>query len=218
MGRFELVLRSIRRRGLFNTLRYLYHEIGFDLKHGTDTHSKISNYSLTRQNINNYCAPCQGANPWVVNKCFNELARLGVQPEQISFLDFGSGKGRVMLMAAMAGFKSVIGVELDSALCGITSHNFDVNPALFRREQCVVYNEDATAYSPPADTNVVFLYNPFGCDLVRAVILNLLQSFRASSRPIYVIYVNPVCAQVLIECGLRPISEVAGEAKIFMIG
>lgn len=218
MGKFELVLRSIRRRGLFNTIRYLSHEVGFDLRYGTNTKPEIANYFLAGQNVDNYCAPCQGANPWVVNKCFDELSRLGVQPEHSAFLDFGSGKGRVMLMAAMAGFRRVIGVELDPVLCEITSQNFDVNPALFRRVQSVVCNEDATKYTPPTDINVVFLYNPFGCDLVRAVILNLLQSFHASSRPIYIIYVNPICAHVLIECGLRPVSEVAGEAQIYNIG
>ncbi|PTL36676.1 hypothetical protein CLG94_03070 [Candidatus Methylomirabilis limnetica] len=217
MGKLELVLRSIRRRGLLNTVRYLSHEVGFDLKYGTDTKPEMADYVLAGQYLDNYRAPCQGANPWIVNQCFDELSRLGVQPEQSAFLDFGSGKGRVMLMALMAGFRRVIGVELDPALCKITSHNLDGNPTLFMRDQCIVCNEDATQYIPPADINVVFLYNPFGCELVRAVMLNLLLSFRASRRPIYVIYVNPVCAQVLIECGLRPVSEIAGEAKIFMI-
>lgn len=217
MGKFELVFRSIKRRGLFNTVRYLSHELVFDFKYGTDTKPEIINYTFENQNIDNFCAPCQGANPWVVNKCFDELTYLGVKFEDCVFLDFGSGKGRVMFMAAMVGFKRIIGVELDLALCEITSQNLNVNPALFRREQCVVCNEDATKYSTPDDINVVFLYNPFGCDLIRAVLLNLLQSFRTSIRPIYVIYVNPICAQVLIDCGLRPVSEVVGEAQIFII-
>lgn len=217
MRKFELVLRSIRRRGLFNTIRYLSYEVGFDLRYGTDTKPEIANYYPAGQNIDKYSAPYQGANPWVVSNCFDGLARLGVRPEQMSFLDIGSGKGRVMLMAAMAGFKRIVGVELDPELCEIASQNFDANPTLFRREKSMVCNEDATTYNVPADVNLVFLYNPFGCDLVRAVMLNLIHSFRASSRPIYVIYVNPVCTHVLIECGLRPVAEVNVEAQIFTI-
>jgi len=218
MGKIELVLRSIGRRGLFNTMRYLSYEIGFDLKYGTDTNPEFANHFFAAQDVDNYSAPYVGANPWVVSNCFDGLVRLGVQLEHMSFLDIGSGKGRVMLMASMAGFKRIVGLELNPELCDITSKNFDANPTLFQREKSMVCNEDATTYVLPADINVVFLFNPFGCDLVRAVTLNLIHSFRASSRPIYIIYVNPVCSQVLIDCGLRQVLEVTGEAKIFTIG
>lgn len=217
MGKIKLLVKSIRRRGLFNTLRYVFFDVGFDLKHGTDTKMEITDFSFPSGNAETYYSPCQGANPWVVGKCFEELARHGLSLEQSVFLDIGSGKGRVMLMAAMVGFRRVLGVEKDSALCAVAARNFDIKPVMSETSQCVVYNEDAASFHPPPDVNVVFIYNPFGCDVLGAVMENLLASYHETQRKIYVIYVNPVCEHVPGKYGFKPISEVVGEALIYLM-
>lgn len=198
------------------TLRYIVHEIAFDFIHHSETAAEVVDHSYA-ENINDYHAPFQGANPWVVSECLKQLRGIGVNPALSSFLDYGSGKGRVMIMALRAGFKSVIGVEYDARLCEIARKNIAKIKAKDSSGNWVVHNGDAADYEVPADVSVVFLYNPFGCNLVAHVMHKLQISVGAAPRKLYVVYVNPVCADTLIGLGFVQILDVVGEAKIFTI-
>jgi hypothetical protein len=52
---------------------------------------------------------------------------------------------------------------------------------------------DATEFSLPSGDLVVFLFNPFGKELVAKVAVNLVQPRQGK---LYVIYVNPHCADI----------------------
>ena len=45
------------------------------------------------------------------------IQKLSIDHTRFSFLDFGSGKGRVLLIACQLPFKSVIGIEFSQDLC-----------------------------------------------------------------------------------------------------
>lgn len=217
MTKLELLISSIHRRGLYKTLRYVCYELAFDIRYGTDTGAEIGIYSPSENDIEGFIAPCQGVNPWIVNKCFNQLRLLNISFERSTFLDIGSGKGRAMLIAEMVGFKKIIGVELCSRLCDVALKNFELCSKSNQNLRYVMHNQDAAYYVPPADANVIFLYNPFGCKLVRKIIDNLMESYDLVKRDIYVIYVNPVCAQAFIQAGFDKIAELGDEAIIYRI-
>jgi SAM-dependent methyltransferase len=124
---------------------------------------------------------------------FRKAMRLvDVRPGEDVFLDFGSGMGRVVVMAAMLPFRRVIGVELSAELNGVAVRNLE---EVRRRLQCndvELITADATAFEVPADVTVIYLYNPFRKELLRRVFENIHASLRASPRRVSIVYKNPV--------------------------
>jgi 16S rRNA G966 N2-methylase RsmD len=223
MGKFELIIRSIKRRGLTSTLCYLYHEFIFDIVNRTNTKSELANYELTASPEAHFLAPHQGASPWIVKQCFKKLSRYGLDISKASFLDIGSGKGRVMLLAAFIGFQRVTGIELDSELCRIAQRNFELNRNKLRCVSYAIFNEDAMQYALPETLDVVFMFNPFGTSVMERVLQNLIMKCKifnniAPCQPLYIVYVNPVYADVFEKMGLVPVDNIANEALIYKLG
>jgi cyclopropane fatty-acyl-phospholipid synthase-like methyltransferase len=76
------------------------------------------------------------------------LASLKIDAARFTFLDFGSGKGRVMLIAAGSPFKSVIGVELSKQLHEIARKNIALLASeLTRGARVRSINDDAATGS-----------------------------------------------------------------------
>src|SRR5690349_8562835 len=51
------------------------------------------------------------------------IARLNIDYQSTVFIDFGSGKGRMLLLASHYPFRAIIGVEISRALCQIAIAN-----------------------------------------------------------------------------------------------
>jgi cyclopropane fatty-acyl-phospholipid synthase-like methyltransferase len=111
--------------------------------------------------------------------------------EQDVFLDYGSGLGRVLLMAAQYPFRRVLGVELSTQL----NERARRNVACCRGKLCCRYIEviqaDATLFVPPSDVSVMYLYSPFGPTVLPKVLDNIHQSLEACPRELLVICKNP---------------------------
>ena len=136
------------------------------------------------------------------------LHRLPIaDPAQFAFVDLGCGKGRNLILAAEHGFRPVIGVELDRRLTGIARSNADTfaAAAAWPDNPISVVNSDAIAYPFPPLPTVVFLFNPFGANTLRAVLGNLERSLQSRPRRLLVGYVNPMHREVLdASPALRP--------------
>jgi len=70
--------------------------------------------------------------------------------------------------------------------------------------------------------NLVFMYNTFGTQLMREVLEKLTAKYNGQTQsrrrePLYVVYLNPVYAEVFDEFGLMPLCDVAHEALIYRI-
>src|SRR5229473_2177738 len=114
------------------------------------------------------------------------------------FLDFGSGKGRALLMASDYPFRRIVGVELLPALQQATQENL----SKYRSEsqKCFALESicaDATEFPLPAEPTVLYLFNPFPEAGLRHVIANLEQSLREHPRVVYVLYHNPLLEHIL---------------------
>jgi SAM-dependent methyltransferase len=138
--------------------------------------------------------------------------RLRPDPNRDVFLDYGSGLGRVVLMAAAQPFRRVLGVELSPHLVERALTNLEVAlPRLACRDvqmQC----GNALAYPLPRDVSVVYLYNPFGGDVLRGVVENIRRSFEAAPRRLTVVCATPPRFEqaVATQRWLRPLSEFRG--------
>jgi SAM-dependent methyltransferase len=91
--------------------------------------------------------------------------------DEYSFIDFGAGMGRAVLLAAEYRFRAVIGVELHPALARISRRNM----ALWRSAGRAVAPmrmicRDVTDFALPAGPCVAFLFNPFAAPVLRRLL------------------------------------------------
>jgi SAM-dependent methyltransferase len=105
---------------------------------------------------------------------------------RFTFIDMGSGKGRVLLFAAEAGFARSMGVEFAEELhasavenaAAAARHGLVIEPIL----------GDATTFEFPDEPLVVHFNNPFTEKVMAPVLDNLSSSYARTPRPIVVVY------------------------------
>lgn len=167
----------------------------FDSTRNVDTAGYIALDQLTlagsSQSGNDYLA----VRPSVARQA---LAR-SPQPnyEDYTFVDLGSGKGRMLLVAAEYPFRKIQGVEFAVQL----HHEAQQNIFRYRHrgQQCrdiTSVNMDAAEYVFPDGNLALFFYNPFGLEVMKKVFANLEEAIAHAPRHVIVFMVNPEFASV----------------------
>ena len=120
------------------------------------------------------------------------LQSLPIDYRKFTFIDFGAGKGRVLLLASQLPFAAVIGVEFSSELCKIASENISKIPPERKSARSIecIYN-DVTDYPLPDTSLVCYFYNPFDQPVMQTVANKLASSLKGNQRDIYIIYIDP---------------------------
>ena len=114
------------------------------------------------------------------------------------FVDIGCGKGRPLFVATEFDFRAITGVEFSPALSHIARENVAAfSRAYPDRTRINIVSGDALAYELPEEKLVMFLYNPFDRPIVAHFLSNIETTLRATPRDLYIIYYNPVWAEVL---------------------
>ncbi len=134
-------------------------------------------------------------------EAFEEL--LAAVPEArvsaASFVDVGCGMGRAVLLASEHPFKQVAGIELSLALHAVACENVAVARGLAVRCRDVrIRRGDARRFRFPKGDLVVFLFNPFDHEVVRAVLDRIVGSRRAGDH-VTLLYHVPVHRDVVAE-------------------
>ena len=124
------------------------------------------------------------------------------------FLDIGSGKGRAMCVAAYYGASNVSGIDLSAKLCTDAKKNLAIVQQRFPDLRYTLINNDAFYYEIPANTDCIFLFNPFDEVIMSGVAENLLMSYEKNPRPITIIYANPVCKSLFADIGFEEIFHI----------
>lgn len=129
------------------------------------------------------------------------LTMLPVAPEKLTFVDIGSGRGRVLFSAALHGFRRVIGVEFSPELHASALRNL----AEFTRHRShagnlvELQNVDATQYVLPTEPSLLFLFNPFQEPIMREFLTSIKKQVRTRINPLYLAYVHPTAKAILDE-------------------
>lgn len=138
------------------------------------------------------------------------VAAGGIAPERFAFVDYGSGKGRIVLLAAAVGFRRAIGVEFAPELHRIAERNADrflAAGGASRRAEPVL--GDAGAFEPPPGPVFAYIYNSFGYPVLREALARL-ERRAAEGDEVVVAYVNPRCPEAF-EDGGRWTAAAEGE-------
>ena len=90
------------------------------------------------------------------------LHSLAVPFEEYTFIDYGCGKGRALLMASDFPFRQIIGVEYSSEVGVIARHNIKLYHNTSQKCRAIeVFEGNVALFEPPDTPNVFFLHNPF---------------------------------------------------------
>ena len=210
------------KRTILDALIYLlqYHpetDLSFDRKHGTDTGGRISPRQIVFPNAEAarsamvYVASPAPVTSWI-------LSKLDIDYREFSFVDIGSGKGRVLLVASDFGFRELVGVEIAKELCDTAMRNAVIygGQATKIRIQCA----DAAEVEFPAGPTVFHLYHPFDETMLDRVLANIGRIHASSPSRRLIAYLLPsgvdhrVCGTFANHSFLKPVAyhrSLAGE-------
>lgn len=138
--------------------------------------------------------------------------------EEDCLLDIGCGKGCVLKEAVSYPFKMIAGIDIDSRLIEIARKNFKI---LKLSDKVKPMAEDALAYQGYDQFNMFFFFNPFGEDIMRAVIDKIVKD-NVKKKRVFIIYHNPVYHKVIedIKCFilLKELYEPEKQYKTYIYG
>lgn len=181
----------------------VYHEIKGEKKYGIQT-SKLNNLkklSLKGNNLSN-AENYQGANYFLLDKVFTYLQSIDATK---NIVDYGCGKGRVLVVAAFYGFERIIGIDFAKELCEEAQRNIAPLQKKFPGKIFTVIHANAVDYRVEDDTTVFFFFNPFDEVVMLAVVKNILLSLKRNPREIYVVYLNPVHMEIFMSAGFKQV-------------
>jgi hypothetical protein len=119
------------------------------------------------------------------------LAHLPHNVSNYSFVDYGSGKGRVILMASRLRFREVIGVEFAESLHQLA----ELNISRFKgNKNCPVRSVHCRAekFEIPDGPCVLYLYNPFEPTIAYKVVKRIVSSYLARPRHMIIVLYHPM--------------------------
>jgi hypothetical protein len=120
------------------------------------------------------------------------IRSLPIDPREFVLIDLGSGKGRLLVAAAEAGFRRVVGVEYSADLHAVAQRN--VNSYLQRsrrRAEIQTLHADAADYEFPDEPLVIFFFNSFLEPVLSAVLGNLRRALDRRPRDVYILHNGP---------------------------
>ena len=168
----------------------------FDRSFGVDTGGLISLSDLDIEDDNWVHGLMYAASP---PELFAEIIQnLPIRHEDFVFVDFGSGKGRALLMASHYPFARIVGVEFSARLHEIAQRNI----AGYRgsAQRCTALASvcmDAVGWPIPPERAVFYLYRPFDEEVLAAVLGNIERSLADHPREVFVVYMNPLPDTIL---------------------
>jgi SAM-dependent methyltransferase len=176
-------------------------DAAFDRTHSVDTGGKIFTAAMHDVESEN----------WVYGTAYlptradlfeQMISVSAIEPHRYSFIDYGSGKGRVLLLASRLPFRRVVGVEYSPKLHRIAERNLRSIRIADRRSGPVEsICMDAVRFPIPEEPVVLYFYNPFERPIMETVRDNVARSYEGNPRSIVVIYLNPRHSDVWDEVG-----------------
>ncbi len=192
---FQALGLSLRRRGILGTLR---HSISFamyrwrswiwDFRHHVETRKPLALCDLAISSPNvPFGRHYEATDPAVFRAI---LQRLSIEYERFTFIDFGSGKGRAVLLASDFPFARIIGLEFSSDLVRLADKNCLTYRSTTQKCRTLsILCTDFAEFSLPAEPLVLYFFDPLkSTDLMEALLTKIAQSAQSRPRPVFLIH------------------------------
>ncbi len=192
----HVVRESIGLIGFWMTLRYLlvwllsykpYKDNSFDRFHGTDTGGMVPTRELDledesdRWQSNLYLGSPQRVTHHIIQS-------LDINCSDFTFVDYGSGKGRALFVAAQHPFKQVVGVEISPELHRVALQNKERYAGKALKCDIELWCGNALEFPLPPGNLILHMYHPFGPDVLSQVLDRISQQSAGESRRILLPY------------------------------
>lgn len=202
----NFLINSIKKRGFVPTILVVIYELYFMIKYPLEMSRAIDLRHLkVKGRHKKYGENYQGVNYYYFKKI---LSKISWDFNNSIFVDFGSGKGKALIMAHELGFNKLIGVEFAQRLIEQSQNNL----AKFKIKADIIY-EDAVNFSIPNKADVFFFFNPFKEMVMKKVLQNIADSLCANDRKILIIYFNPKLSY-LAQKNFKKLREIKNKDKI----
>jgi SAM-dependent methyltransferase len=143
----------------------------------------------------------------------------GPDYSQYTFVDMGSGKGRMLFVAAEYPFRRVIGVEFSNdlhqeALANIKQYRYSGQ----RCADIESVHADAAEFEFPNENLVVYMFNPFGPEVMKRMLANLERSIERHPRHVIVMMLWPLHANLVAQMPNMRVYRQTRRHHIFQTG
>jgi len=124
------------------------------------------------------------------------MAGFDIRFEDYIFIDFGSGKGRALLLASDYPFKRIVGLEFSPELHRMAEENIGRYRSSAQR-CCEIQSvkTDFVDYPLPPEASVLFFFHPCRIRVLAIVMAGIRRSLLSFPRPLYIAYVAPTLEQ-----------------------
>jgi hypothetical protein len=168
----------------------------FDWQHRVRTcgNADLADLTLVGNNID-HAVHYHPAHPKFLFEVFSSLK---IDYSAYTFVDFGSGKGRALLVASEFSFSEILGVEFATELHEIACQN--IRRYRSKTQKCKnvqSLNLDAAEFEVPSTPLVLYLYNPFRPSVLSIVLQRLQRSLNSHPRDVILIYAAPFHAGLI---------------------
>jgi SAM-dependent methyltransferase len=196
----------------------------FDRKYGVNTHAM---HLRGRDNRASVLQDIESANrdsvtgfgpvdPKILREALDSLA---IDHSKFSFIDFGCGSGRAVLMASEFPYKKIVGVEFAPRVFQQAEENIRAYKS--KTQKCKDLEAvcmDATKYPIPSEPIVLYMANPFTEDRLWTEILdNLKRSHESFPREGYILYVVPKRRHMLDNSGFLQLLKTGQHFLLYKI-
>lgn len=199
--------------GVKSALGFLLHELWFDYFYGIQTGPASPGYrqgqslSLDGFKETSIGHIYQGSSVRVTRTAFKKI------PEKFQgevFVDFGCGKGRGLLIAKLAGFSKVIGIEYSARLCDNAKENIHrfCKKRKTRESNFEVVHQDAVEFTIPENARFFHIFHTFQEHEMKTLVARIIESNKTHPRVVYLIYVFPSFAKAVLEFKPNEVIEV----------
>ena len=123
------------------------------------------------------------------------MANFDITPAD-AIVDYGSGKGGILISLSKYPFAKITGVEIAPELVEIAISNIRKLKINNVEIECC----DAADFKQLQEYNYFYFFDPFPCSIMEDVIDNIKKSILDQPRKVTIIYLNPSCHDI-IEAG-----------------
>ncbi len=165
-------------------------DVAWDMRFGVETSGDAS---LEAAGVSGYNAIRGNGTYRPINESFfaSGISKIGEDWSKFSFVDYGSGKGKALMLAAEFPFQEIVGIEYAPGLHEVATRNLSRYKSPSQKcNKLRAKMGDALNFIQPKTPLLCFFFNPFDEATFTKVVENIKRDWQSNPRPIILYYFN----------------------------